>query len=89
MAALKTGVVERIYSVLEKYAEASPRYYDRELFIYNYGVVPTPLNKFRLRCLDSRRRVFHMKNDKFYLEGHGSEKVNSIVTKLIEESKKT
>ena len=80
---MPTKAAEEIYSVLEKYADASPRYYDKEGFIYSYGVVPNPPNKFRLRCFDNKRRTFIKNGDNYRLDGPNSAKINSLITQIL------
>ena len=82
MSRIKTETVEQIYSVLEKYAEASPRYYDREGFIYQLGVVPNPPKKIHINCMDGKKRIF-LNDGELKMIGKGEEKVNSIIRKLL------
>ena len=83
MSRLPTKTVEDIYSMLEKYAEASPRYYDREGFIYSFGVISNPPKKFRLTCFDNRRRTFIKDGDIYKVEGPNSAKINSLIKHII------
>lgn len=84
MGMMPTKAAEEIYSVLQRYAEASPTYYSSELFIYNFGCVPNGSNKFRLNSMDDRCRVFIKDDNGYRLEGHGSSKVNTIINKILE-----
>jgi len=86
MSMMPTSAAEKIYSILQRYAEASPRYYDSEMFIYNFGVVPNGLEKFRLNCIDGKRRTFIKDKNTYRLEGHGHSKVNTIIKKIIGET---
>ena len=86
MGMMPTKAAEEIYSVLQRYAEASPRYYDSEMFIYNFGVVPTGSKKFRLNCMDGKMRKFIKDGDDYRLEGHGHDKVNAIVKKILSDT---
>lgn len=89
MKRLKTKIVEKIYSILEKYAEASTQHYDREGFIYSFGVVPNPPHKFELVCIDgSKRTFFRNKEGEYYMTGKGDNRVNAIIRKLLSEEKK-
>ncbi len=83
MGMMPTKAAEDIYSILTRYAEASPRYISSELFIYNFGCVPSGYNKFRLNCMDGKHRTFIKDGDDFRLEGPGSSKVNSIIKKIL------
>lgn len=83
MGMMPTKIAEEIYSVLQRYAEASPRYYSSELFIYNFGVVPNGSKKFRLNCMDGKRRTFIKDDGGYRLDGHGSAKVNTIINKIL------
>jgi hypothetical protein len=83
MKRLPTKVAEKVYTILERYAEASPNYYDRESFIYHFGVVPESQKEYFLTCMDGARRVFTCTREKnMWLEGKGSERVNSILRKI-------
>ena len=83
MNRMPTKAAEEIYSVLQRYAEASPKYYDREGFIYSFGVIPNPPKKFKLNCMDGKRRVFIKDGDEYKMEGSGSHKVNTIISKIL------
>lgn len=86
MERMPTKSAESIYSILMRYAEASPRYYDKEGFIYSFGVIPNPPKKFRLNCMDGKRRTFRKDGDQYKLEGPGDSKVNAIIKKILEDS---
>lgn len=83
MIKLKTKIAEEIYSVLEKYAEASNRYYDREGFIYCFSVVPNTPSSFNLECMDGNVRTMHYDGKEMMMLGKGSDRVNSIIKKLL------
>lgn len=80
---MPTAAAEEIYSILERYAEVSSKYYDREGFIYNFGVVPNPLKKFHLKCFDGKRRTFIKDGTNYRMEGPGDAKVNSLVKQIL------
>jgi hypothetical protein len=86
MDRMPTKAAEDIYSVLQRYAEASPKYYDREGFIYSFGVIAKPPRKFRLNCMDGKRRTFVKSGDTYTLEGKGDNKVNTIIKKILAET---
>lgn len=81
---MPTAAAEEIYSVLERYAEASSKYYDREGFIYNFSVVPNPSKKFHLNCFDGKKRSFIKDGNEYRMEGPGESKINSIVKQILE-----
>jgi hypothetical protein len=89
MGMMPTKLAEDIYSVLTRYAEASPSYTSSELFIYNFGCVPNGYNKFKLNCVDGKRRTFIKDGDEYRLDGPGSSKANSIIKKIISDSNAT
>ncbi len=81
---MPTKAAEDIYSMLEKYADASPKYYDREGFIYSFGVIPNPPKKMRLRCFDNKRRTFVKDGDNYSLVGGpNNEKINSLIKHIL------
>ena len=86
MERMPTKAAEDIYSILMRYAEASPRYYDKEGFVYSFGVIPNPPKRFRLNCMDGKRRTFIKDKDTYRLDGHGDSKVNTIIKKIIDET---
>lgn len=83
MDRMPTKAAEDIYSILQRYAEASPKHYDREGFIYSFGVIANPPKKFRLRCMDGKRRTFIKDGNDYRMEGPGDNKVNSIIKKIL------
>ena len=83
MNRLPTKLAEDIYSILERYAEASPDYYDKEGFIYSFGVIPNPPNYFRIPCMDGRKRTFIKDGDNYRMDGKGESKVNVIINKIL------
>lgn len=84
MNRLPTKTVEEIYSVLQKYAEASPNYYDREGFIYSFGVISNPPKKFKLRCMDDSPRFFIKSDNEYLITGKGSNRINPIISSIIQ-----
>lgn len=86
MKKLPTKVAEKVYRVLEKFAEANSAYYERETFIFHFGVVSNTSTGYKLACIDGSPRTFFCKNDgSMWLEGKGSSKVNPILRKITEE----
>ena len=65
------------------YAEASPKYYDREGFIYSFGVISNPPKRFKLKCMDDSSRYFLKSNKGYEMSGKGSDKVNPMINTLI------
>jgi hypothetical protein len=83
MTRLKTKIAEQIYSVLEKYAEASNKYYDREGFIFCFGVIPDAPSSFELECMDGKSRSIQYDGSEMIMIGKGADRVNSIIKKII------
>lgn len=82
---IPTAVAEQVYDVLMKYAEASPRYYDKELFIFQYGVLKDKKSKLRLRSIDGKVRYFNCEDImNMRLSGHGANRVNPMLKKISE-----
>ena len=87
MERMPTKAAEDIYSILMRYAEASPRYYDKEGFVYSFGVIPNPPKRFRLNCMDGKRRTFIREGNEYRLDGNVDSKVNAIIKKIISDAK--
>ena len=85
---MPSTAAEKIYDVLIRYAEASPNHYDKEHFVYHFGVISNPElpDSFELNCIDSRPRTFLKEGNLFKLIGKGNNKVNSIVQKILEDN---
>jgi len=88
MERLPGSSADRIYNVLSKYAEASPRYYDKELFAHLFSVISYGPKRYKLRCMDDKARYFCRVDGGFNYEGPRSEFINSIIRKIIEEELK-
>lgn len=84
MDKLPTKKAEDIYDVLVKYAEVDSNYYQRELFVYHFGI-KRGMHSFNLYCLDGARRSFIKTDDGYRLVGKGESRVNSIVRKMLED----
>ena len=84
MNRLPTKNVEEIYSILQKYAEASANYYDREGFIYSFGVISNPPKKFKLRCMDDSPRFFIKSDNEYLITGKGSNRINPMISSIIQ-----
>ena len=85
MERFPTNLIEKVYEVLCKYAEANPNRYEREAFIYHYGV-KTGMRTYILNTIDSRPRRVIREGNHIFLQGKGESVVNSIIKKLIESS---
>jgi hypothetical protein len=83
MERLPTKIAEDIYSILQRYAEASSRYYDREGFIYSFGVIKNPPKRFKIRCMDDSPRWFMKSDDGYSMTGKGSNRVNRMIQSLL------
>ncbi len=87
MSKISSSAAEQIYDILIRYAEASPNYYDKEHFIYHFGVINSDIpDTLELKCIDDCPRKFLKENGEFKLIGKGENKVNSIVRKILEVS---
>jgi hypothetical protein len=86
MKKLPTKVAEQVYRILEKFADAHSAYYERETFIFHYGVIANTSISYKLSCIDGSPRTFFCKDDgDMWLEGKGSSRVNSILRKITKE----
>lgn len=85
---MATRTAERVYDVLTRFADASSNYYERESFIYHFGVVSGTQNKYKLSCMDDGIRHFICNgNGEFWVDGNKTGKVNAILRKIAEEAK--
>jgi hypothetical protein len=90
MKKMPTSVAEKVYDVLMRFAEASPNHYERESFIFHFGVLEDKSNQYTLTCMDDKPRVFTCKKDgAMWITGKGDTKVNPILYRIGEEAKKT
>lgn len=86
MKKLPTNVAEKVYRILEKFADAKGEYYERETFIFHFGVIANTSNSYKLSCMDDSPRTFFCKSDgSMWLDGKGSAKVNPILRKITKE----
>lgn len=88
MDRLPGSSADRIYSVLAKYAEASPKYYDKELFAHLFSVIRYGPKRYKLKCMDDKSRFFLKSDEGFKYSGPREEFINSIIQKIIEEEVK-
>ena len=83
---MPTSVAEKAYDVLCKFAEANPNYYERETFIFHFGVLPETQSSYDLNCMDGSKRTFICTSSgKMKVDGVGSSRVNGILWKMSEE----
>lgn len=85
MKRLPTKTAEKVYDILCKFAEASPDHYEKETFIFHYGVLEDKSSTYNLTCMDGAKRSFYCNNGKMKVDGQGSARVNSILWKVSEE----
>lgn len=84
---LPTKTAEKVYDILMKHAEASPNYYRKELFIYQFGVLKGKKNKMRISTIDGKRRHFICSGEgSMVLEGPGANRVNPMLKKIGEQA---
>ena len=82
MDRLPTKIAEDIYDVLVKYAEADSDYYQREAFVYHFGV-KRGMKSYHLYCLDGRPRHFIKEPEGYKLVGKGERKVNALIRSML------
>ncbi len=86
MKKMPTKVAERVYEVLCKFAEANPSYYEKEAFVFHFGVLSTTSSNYKLNCMDDSNRTFNCSSTgRMWVEGIGSGRVNSILYNISEE----
>lgn len=85
MERLPGASADRIYKVLTQYAEASPKYYDKELFAHLFGVIRYGPKRYKLKCMDDKARYFHRKDGSFEYSGPRESLINTIIKKIIDE----
>jgi len=67
---MATKTSEKVYDVLVRFAEAASNYYQKESFVYHFGVVHGTANKYKLTCMDGGIRHFICNNDgDFWVDG--------------------
>ena len=88
MKHMATKTAEKVYDVLIRFAEASSYHYEKETFIYHFGVVHGTSNKYKLNCMDDGIRHFICNSEgDFWVDGNKTGKVNAILRKIAEEAK--
>ena len=85
MNRLPGSSADRIYDVLTKYAEASPSYYDRELFCHLFGVLEYDTERYRINCIDDKTRYFVKEGKEFKYIGDREKMINSVIKSIINE----
>lgn len=83
---MPTNMAEKTYDVLCKFAEANPSYYEKETFVFHYGVLNETHPTYQLNCMDGAKRTFtYTSSGKMKVDGVGSSRVNGILWKMSEE----
>jgi hypothetical protein len=83
---MPTNMAERVYDVLCKFAEANPSYYEKETFVFHFGVLSTTSSNYQLNCMDDAQRTFSCSsNGRMWVDGTNTSRVNSILRKMSEE----
>lgn len=83
---MPTKVAERVYDVLCKFAEANPSYYEKETFVFHFGVLKDTSSNYTLNCMDDAKRTFSCSTTgKMKVEGKATSRVNGILWKMSEE----
>lgn len=86
MKKLPIKVAEKVYEVLIKFAEASQNFYDRESFVYHFGVVPNTSDSYDIVCVDGNDRIFTCtKDQQMWIDGKDADRVNAILQKISSE----
>jgi len=86
MKKMPTKTAERVYDVLCKFAETNPSYYEKETFVFHFGVLSETSSSYNLNCMDGAKRIFQCSNTgKMKVDGVGSSRVNGILWKMSEE----
>jgi hypothetical protein len=86
MKKMPTKTAEKVYDILCKFAEASPSYYEKETFVFHFGVLSTTQSNYKLNCMDDAQRTFHCSNNgRMWVDGTNAGRVNSILRKISEE----
>jgi arginine/lysine/ornithine decarboxylase len=86
MKKMPTRTAERVYDVLCRFADADPSYYEKETFIFHFGVLSTTSSSYKLNCINDAQRTFHCSAaGKMRVEGSTAGKVNGILWKMSEE----
>lgn len=89
MKYLPTDTAERVYKLLQNRLGASSDYYEREAFVYHYGVVHGAPVEHRLLCRDGAVRIFHCtKDQKMWVTGEGTDQVNAVLRQIHKELSK-
>ena len=83
---MPTRTAERVYDVLCRFADADPSYYEKETFIFHFGVLSTTSSSYKLNCINDAQRTFHCSTaGKMRVEGSNAGRVNGILWKMSEE----
>jgi hypothetical protein len=86
MKKMPTRTAERVYDVLCRFADADPSYYEKETFIFHFGVLSTTSSSYKLNCINDAQRTFHCSTaGKMRVEGSNAGRVNGILWKMSEE----
>lgn len=88
MKRLPTKMAEQVYDVLCKFADASSNRYEKETFVYHFGVLSGKSAEYKLVCNDDRIRTFHCTtNGNMWVDGVSTGRANAILKKISEELK--
>jgi hypothetical protein len=88
MKRLPTKTAEKVYEILCKFTNADPNYYEKESFVYHFGVLSEKSADYKLSCTDDRLRTFHCTtNGNMWVDGVAVGKANAILKKVSEELK--
>lgn len=84
---MPTKTAEKVYDILCKFAEANPSYYEKETFVFHFGVLSTTQPNYKLNCMDDSQRTFICNNSgRMWVDGTNTGRVNSILRKISEET---
>jgi len=86
MKKMSTRLAERVYDILCKFAEANPNHYEKETFVFHFGVLSTTQSSYTLNCIDDAHRIFYCTTSgKMRVDGSNTGKVNGILRKMSDE----
>jgi len=86
MKRMPTKTAEQVYDVLCKFADANPTYYEKETFVFHFGVLSTTQSSYKLNCTNDSQRTFNCSSSgRMWVDGTNTGRVNSILRKISEE----
>ena len=88
MKKMPTRTAEQVYDLLVRFADANSYHYEKETFIFHYGVLENTDIKYTLNCVDDSLRTFYCNPEgDMWVTGKATSRVNAILKKMSEELK--